>query len=125
MNSKLVLTYAAFLYGFFGVAWLIAPNALGKFWGIAPGDNFTYMGQRYGAFMLGLPVAVWMIRGMPNTPARRALMVGTFVASFLTAAVSLYGALALGLNGWPAFIMELPSFAGLAWVLFIKPEPVV
>ena len=34
-------------------------------------------------------------------------------------------ALALGLNGWPAFAMELPLFVGLAWVLFIKPEPVV
>ena len=83
------------------------------------------MGQRYGAFMLGLPVAVWLVRTMPNTPARRALMIGTFVASFLTAAASLYGALALGLNGWPAFAMEIPVFVGLAWVLFIKPEPVV
>jgi len=125
MNSKLVLTYTAFLYGFFGAAWLIAPDALGKFWAIAPGDNFTYMGHRYGAFMLGLPVAAWMMRGMPNTPARRALMVGACVASFLTAAASLYGALALGLNGLPAFVMEIPTFGGLAWVLFIKPEPVV
>lgn len=125
MNSKLVMAYAAFLYGVFGVGWLIVPNALGKFWGIAPGDNFTYMGHRYGAFMLGLPVAAWLVRGMPNTPARRALMIGTLVSSFLTAAVSLYGALALGLNGWPAFAMELPLFLGLAWVLFIKPEPVV
>ena len=125
MKSKLVLTYAAFLYGFFGAGWLIVPNILGKFWAIAPGDNFTYMGHRYGAFMLGLPVAAWLMRDMPNTPARRALMIGTFVASLLTAAASLYGAVALGLNGWPAFAMELPLFLGLAWVLFIKPEPVV
>jgi hypothetical protein len=129
MNSKLVskitLTYAALLYGFFGAAWLIAPNFLGKFWEIAPGDNFTYMGNRYGAFMLGLPVVAWLVRGMPNTPARRAVMIGTIIASFLTAAASLYGALALGLNGLPAFAMELPVVLGLAWVLFIKPEPVV
>jgi hypothetical protein len=125
LNSKLVLTYAAFLYGFFGAAWLIVPNALGKFWGIAPGANFTYMGQRYGGFMLGLPVAVWLVRGMPNTPARRAVMIGTMIASLLTAGASLYGAAALGLNGWPAFAMEIPVFLGLAWVLFVKPEPVV
>ena len=125
MISKLALTYTALLYGFFGAAWLIAPDALGKFWAIAPGDNFTYMGHRYGAFMLGLPVAAWLVRGMPNTQARRALMIGAFVSSALTAAASLYGALALGLNGWPAFAMEIPLFVGLAWVLFIKPEPVV
>ena len=125
MNSKIVLTYAAFLYGFFGTAWLIVPNVLGKYWGIAPGDNFTYMGHRYGAIMLGLPIAAWLMRDMSNTPARRALMIGTFFASFLTASVSLYGVLVLRLNGIPAFAMELPLFLGLAWVLFIKPEPVV
>ena len=125
MNSKLVLTYATFLYGVFGAGWLIVPNALGKFWAIAPGDNLTYMGHRYGAFMLGLPVITWLVRSMPNTPVRRAVLIGTLVTSFLTAAVSLYGALALGLNGWPAFAMELPLFVGLSWVLFIKPEPVV
>ncbi len=125
MNSKLLLTYATFLYGFFGAGWLIVPNVLGKIWAIAPGDNFTYMGHRYGAYMLGLPVATWLMRSMPNTLARRALMIGTMVASFLTAAVSLYGALVLGLNGLPAFAMEIPLFLGLAWVLFIKPEPIV
>jgi hypothetical protein len=67
MKSKLVLTYAAFLYGIFGTGWLIVPNALGKFWAIAPGDNFTYMGHRYRAFMLGLPVAAWLNNGWTVT----------------------------------------------------------
>ena len=125
MNSKLVLTYTGLLYGIFGAAWLIAPDALGKFWALAPGDNLTYLGHRYGAFILALAVAAWPVRGMPNTQARRALMIGAFVGTALTTALSLYGALALGLNAWPAFVSEFPLFVGFVWVLFIKPEPVV
>jgi hypothetical protein len=52
-------------------------------------------------------------------------MMGAFVSLVLTTALSLYGAVALRLNAWPAFAVELVLSAGLAWVLFVKPDPVV
>ena len=52
-------------------------------------------------------------------------MIGAFVSLVLTTALSLYGALALGLNAWPAFAVELALTVGMAWVLFMKPDPVV
>jgi uncharacterized BrkB/YihY/UPF0761 family membrane protein len=125
MTSKLVLTVTAVLIGIFGTGWLVVPDQLGTYWNIAPGDNLVYMGHRYGAFMLGLVVAMWLARGAPNTQARRALMIGALVALTLTTAISAYGALALGLNAWPATVTELVLVAGFVWVLFIKPEPVV
>lgn len=124
VNSKLVLT-ATTVLGVFGIGWLIMPDAMGKYWQIAPGANLNYMGSRYGALLIGLAVTVWLGRKAPNTAARRALMVGAFVALVLTTALSLYGALALSLNAWPAFAVELVLTLGLAWVLFIKPEPLV
>ena len=39
MNSKRVLTVTAVLIGIFGLGWLIAPDAMGNYWKIAPGDN--------------------------------------------------------------------------------------
>ena len=125
MTSKLVLTVTAVLIGIFGTGWLVVPDQLGKYWSIAPGDNLVYMGHRYGAFMLGLVVAMWLARNAPNTQARRSLMIGALVALTLTTAISAYGALALGLNAWPAVVTELVLVAGFVWVLFIKPEPVV
>jgi uncharacterized BrkB/YihY/UPF0761 family membrane protein len=125
MNSKLVLTTTAVLIGIFGLGWLIVPDVMGNYWRIAPGDNLNYMGHRYGAFMLGLVVAMWLARNAPNTPARRAVMIGAFVALALTTALSLYGALALALNAWPAVVVESVLVVGFVWVLFIKPEPVV
>lgn|SRR5262249_21749830 len=83
------------------------------------------MGHRYGCFMLGLVAAMWLVRNAPNTRARRALMIGAWVALTLTTAVSLYGALALGLNAWPAVATESVLLAGFVWVLFVKPEPVM
>jgi hypothetical protein len=124
LSGKLVLT-ATTVLGVFGLGWLIAPDFLGRYWGIAPGDNLNYMGHRYGALLIGLAVTVWLGRNVPNTPARRALMIGTFVSLVLTTALSLYGALALGLNAWGAVAVESLLTLGLAWVLFIKPEPVV
>ena len=81
------------------------------------------MGRRYGAFMLGLMVISWLARSAPNTQARRAIVVGSLVCWVLTDALSLYGALALGLNAWSPFGVELVLVVGFVWVLFIKPEP--
>ena len=125
MNSKLVLTTTALLIGIFGLGWLIMPDVMGNYWKIDPGDNLNYMGRRYAAFMLGLVVALWLARNAPNTQARRALMIGALVALAVTTAISLYGALALGLNAWPAVVVETVLVMGFVWVLFIKREPVV
>lgn len=125
MNSKLVLTSTAVLIGIFGLGWLIVPDVMGNYWKIAPGDNLNYMGHRYAAFMLGLVVALWLARNAPNTQARRALMIGALVALALTTTISLYGALVLALNAWPAVVVESALLMGFVWVLCIKPEPVV
>ena len=125
MNSKLVLTTTAVLIGIFGFGWLIVPDVMGNYWRMDPGENLNYMGHRYAAFMLGLVVALSLARSAPNTHARRALMIGALVALALTTAISLYGALALALNAWPAVIVESVLAMGFVWVLFVKPEPVV
>lgn len=124
VNSKLVLT-ATTVLGIFGIGWLITPGAFARYWRIAAGENVNYLGSRYGALLVGLAVTVWLGRNVPNTHARRALMIGAFVSLALTTALSLYGALALGLNAWPPFAVELTLTLGLAWVLFIKSEPLV
>jgi len=125
VNSKLVLTTTAVLIGIFGLGWLIVPDVMGNYWKIDPGDNLNYMGHRYGAFLLGLVVALWLARNAPNTQARRALMIGALFTLALTTVISLYGALALALNAWPAVIVEFVLVMGFVWVLFVKPEPVV
>jgi hypothetical protein len=124
INSRRALT-ATTLMGLFGIGWLLMPDALGKYWGMAPGENLNYMGHRYGALLIGLGVTVWLGRNALNTEARRALTIGAFVSLVMTTALSLYGAVALGLNAWPAFVTELALTAGVAWTLFVKPDPVV
>jgi len=122
INSKLVLT-ATTILGVFGLGWFLVPDRMGQFWRMVPGDNLNYMGHRYGVVLIGLAVTVWMGRNTANTAARRALMTGAFVSLVLTTALSLYGAIALGLNAWPAVVVEAALTAGLAFVMFVKPEP--
>ena len=123
ISSKLALT-ATTLMGVFGLGWLLMPDALGRYWKLAPGANLDYMGHRYGALLIGLGVTVWLGRNALNTQARRALMAGALVSLVLTTALSLYGALALGLNAWPPFGVELTLTLGMAWAMFVRPEPV-
>jgi hypothetical protein len=122
INGKRALT-ATTLMGVFGLGWLIMPAALARYWRMAPGESLDYMGRRYGALLVGLGVTVWLGRNALPTQARRALMIGAFVSLVLTTALSLYGALALTLNAWPPFVVELALTVGMGWALR-KPEPV-
>ena len=124
MSSKLVLTASAAAFGIFGAGWLLVPRMLYGYWAIA-GDTNQYMGRRYGAFMLGLMVISWLARKASNTQARHAILVGSLVCWVITDALSVYGALALGLNAWWPVAVESALVAGFAWVLLIRPEPVV
>jgi len=121
MRPKLVLTASAAAFGIFGVGWLTAPGAFYRYWAIVP-DPDLYMGRRYGAFMLGLMVISWLARSVVDSQARQAILVGSLVCWVLTDALSLYGALALRLNAWWPFVVELALVLGFAWVLFIRPE---
>ena len=124
MSSKMVMTASTAAFGIFGSGWFLLPEMMYKYWAIVPDPN-QYMGRRYGAFMLALAVISWLARSAPNTRARRAILMGSLVAWVLTDALSLYGALTLGLNAWPAFGVELALAVGFVWVLFIRPEPEV
>jgi hypothetical protein len=121
MSTKLVLTASAAAFGIFGAGWLIVPGVFYKYWAIVPDPNL-YMGRRYGAFMLGLMVVSWLARNAANSEALRPILVGSLVCWVLTDALSLYGALALGLNAWWPFVVELALALGFVWVLFIRPE---
>ncbi len=122
MSRKLVLTASAAAFGIFGAGWFVVPGMFYKYWAIVPDPN-QYMGRRYGAFMLGLMVMSWLARNVTNTKAGRAILVGSLVCWVLTDALSLYGALALGLNAWWPFGVELVLVLGFVWVLFINAEP--
>jgi hypothetical protein len=121
MSTKLVLTASAGAFGIFGAGWFIAPGVFYKYWAIVPDSNL-YMGRRYGAFMLGLMVISWLARNAANSQALRAILVGSLVCWVLSDALSLYGALELGLNAWWPFLVELALALGFVWVLFIRPE---
>lgn len=124
MSSKIVIAASAAALSIFGLGWFLLPEMMYKYWAIVP-DPHGYVGRRYGAFMLGLAVISWLASGAPNTRARRAIVIGSLVAWVLTDALSLYGAVTLGLNAWPAFGVELALVVGFVWVVFITREPLV
>jgi len=124
MRRKGVLTASAVAFGVFGAGWFFMPDFFYRYWAIVP-DPDEYVGRRYGAFMLGLMVISWLARDVRDAQAMRAVLWGSLVGWVLTDALSLYGALALGLNAWWPFVVELALVLGFVWVLFVAPEPSV
>lgn len=124
VGSNIVVKASAAALLIFGSGWLLLPGMMYKYWAIMP-DPHEYMGRRYGAFMLGLAVISWIVSNEPNTRARRAVLIGSLIAWIMTDALSLYGALSLGLNAWPAFGVEFVLVVGFVWVVLVKPEPEV
>ena len=122
IERRHVLAASAAAFGIFGSGWLAVPGVFYKYWAIVP-DPDLYMGRRYGAFMLGLMTISWLARNAPDSPALRAILIGSLVCWAITDALSLYGALALGLNAWWPVAIESVLVAGFALVLFGKPEP--
>lgn len=125
MTSKFVLTATAVVLGLVGIAWSIMPSTFVGFWHIEASTGATYLGNRMGTLLLALATTAWLGRKAPNTEARRALMIGALLAMVLMTAQSLYGAVVLGYTtGMPTIGEGLLSL-GFAWVLFIRPEPIV
>jgi len=122
VSTKRALTLTSLLT-VFGAGWLAVPDMMARYWKMVPNGTVDYMGRRYGAVLIGLGVAVWLERKALNTEARRALVVGALVALVPTTALSLYGVLAMKLNAWPPFVVELSMTLGLAWALFAKSDP--
>jgi len=121
MRSKVVLTASAAAFGVFGAGWFLVPEMFYRYWAIVP-DPDQYMGRRYGAFMLGLMVISWLARNTTDAQGRQAVLLGSLVCWALTDALSLYGAVVLGLNAWWPFGVESALVIGFVWVLFIRPD---
>jgi hypothetical protein len=75
MSSKTILTASAAAFGIFGAGWLLVPQKLYEYWAIV-GDT-----SRYGPPLRGVHAVLMVVRGSRNAqhPARRAILVGSFV----------------------------------------------
>ena len=85
-NLLLINTVAAAM---FGLTLVIFPGQLAAMYGVTADAGLRYMGQLYGACLVGIAVLCWYATDAPESEARTAVLRALFVFNGLSLAVSL------------------------------------
>jgi len=123
MNIRAMLTVNTLLGLFFGIGFLLLPGFVLPTFGMSANPATMLMTQLLGAALIGLSVAVWLVKDGSLTPQVRAIVIGLLIFNVLGFIVSLLAVLTGVTNavGWilpAAFLIEaLPR----VYFLFVRP----
>ena len=122
MKLSHVLTLAAVLSGIFGLAFVFVPVQLLSYYGSTAGEPLELIGRFFGSALIGLAVMAWWARNAADSDARKALVLGFFVANSVGFIVALTGQLRGLVNtlGWSTVVIYLIMALGFAYFQFQK-----
>ena len=121
MKLKTFLTLSAVVSAFFGVLLLFFPNFMVETYGNAGANdgsvlyqNASFLARIYGTFMLTFAVLYWMIRKVPLSLARRAILAISVIGNVLAGIVWMEAILSGAMKpiGWSNAIFYLVFAAG-------------
>ncbi len=123
MRLSSFLLIAGLLALVFGVGFLLIPQALLPVYGIRPDPATVLMSRFFGAALVNLGVAVYLIRDVQEAPAQRALVVGGVVGSVAGLGVALIGQLNGLVNamGWSSVVIYGALLLG--YLSFLRGRP--
>jgi hypothetical protein len=122
MKLNMFMAVVAVVAGLFGLGFVIVPEQLMSFYGAAPDVSANYMAQLLGAALLGFAVILWLCKDAEDSPVRKAILLGLFVAEGVGFVVALITQLGGGINalGWSTVIIYLLAALGFGYFRFIK-----
>ena len=124
MKLKTLLVINAIIFGFFGLASLLAPDASAPLYGLTLDPVAKHNVQTLGAFLLGLAVLSWMSRKVTDANALRAILLTFFISYSIAMIIAIIDILS-GLGnalGWSSVAVYLLLLLGFGYYLFVKPS---
>jgi len=102
MRLASLLLIAGLLALAFGLGFLLAPGALLPLYGVDPAPGTVLMSRFFGAALIHLGIALYLIREVSETTAQRGLILAGVIGSAAGLAVALMGQLSGVVNamGW-------------------------
>jgi hypothetical protein len=102
MKLKILFIITAICAVVFGVAFLIIPTELYSLYAVDSTEGLNYMGQLFGAALIGLGLIAWFARNATDSDARKAIVLSFFIADGIGFIVALIGQLnsIVGPLGW-------------------------
>ena len=119
---KVIFIINSILSLLFGLAFVFLPGQLLSIYGITLGDAGLYIGQLFGAAILGYAVLAWFARNTEESPARRAILIALFTGFTIGFIMALIGQLTGVVNavGWSTVAIYLFFAVAFGYLRFMK-----
>ena len=124
MKLKILFITTAIVAIVFGAAFVIIPTQLYSLYDIESGAWLNYMGQLFGAALIGLGLIAWVARNAADSDSRRAIILAFFIADGFGFVIALIGQLndVVGSLGWLTVAIYLILTIGFGYFQFSKPS---
>jgi FtsH-binding integral membrane protein len=107
MRLNTVLLVGGLLALVFGLGFLLLPETLLPFYGVEPGPATVLMSRFFGAALVQLGTALYLVRDTREPGTQRGLALAGVVGSFVGLAVALMGQLSglVNATGWSTVVI--------------------
>jgi hypothetical protein len=126
MRLSTLLLIAGLLALGFGLAFLIAPQAMLRLYGVAPDPAVTLMSRFFAAALLQLGLVLYLIRDVGDPRTQRGVVLGSFIGSLAGLVVALTGQFWDVVNslGWSTVAIYGFLLIGYGSFVFGRPRTV-
>jgi len=121
LNTLMVIN--AIVAVLFGIALVLVPAQVIQLYGLTVDAQLKYVGQLFGAALVGFAFLTWSARNATDSDARRAIVLALFVSDGVGFIVALIGQLAGVVNsfGWSLVAIYLLLALGFGYFQFARP----
>jgi uncharacterized membrane protein len=125
MKLKTLMLINTVVAGVFGLAFVIVPGWVAANYGITADAAMRFMGQLFGANLVGIAVLCWLAQDAPASDARTAISWALFVFNAVALVVTVVAQLNHVTNavGWSSVVIFL--FFTIGWAFFLRAKPAV
>ena len=124
MKLNVLFIITAIIALVFGIVFVLIPTWTYSLYGIESGGMLNYMGQLFGAALIGIGLISWLSRNSADSDVRKAVILSFFIADGIGFIIALIGQLNNVVNnlGWSTVIIYFLLSLGFAYFQFSKPK---
>jgi hypothetical protein len=89
MRLRTLLLIGGLIALVFGIAFLVAPQAVLRLYGVAPDQAITMMSRYFGAALVQIGLVLYLIRDVGDPRTQRGVVLGSFLGSLAGLVVAL------------------------------------
>ncbi len=126
MTLRNFLTFASIVAFVFGLAFVLVTLPLVSLYNVSLNAGGVYVGQLFGAALIGFAVLNWLARTFTDPKGVQAVVLANLVGDAVGFVITLWGQLTGvgGVNqlGWTTVVLYLLLALGFAYFQFVKPS---